>query len=269
MERLLLASVRRRLASSSSLLYLRLQATMEQAGVGKAGMAHTHARHARHCRAWTWAWSMAAWQNEAWQSMGICQDTRAEHGHARAGPLWTAGHKKRHTEHVAPCSRAGKDHLYTRAVIVVQCNLQTQVESWLDDCTGCGWAGVQRTSVSEAVARRASAKVWPSAPMKVPTQINLYGPDKRRHTCDKGSNELTRECSGKASHSKACVHGLDFSVPTLARPSLAAIAGASAVASCPLDQICCCSDQATHRLSSVSDKGGHRREGQGGWERWA
>ena len=63
---------------------------------------------ARHCRAWTWAWSMTAWQNEAWQSMGICQDTRAEHGHARAGPLWTAGHKKRHTEHVVPCSCAGK-----------------------------------------------------------------------------------------------------------------------------------------------------------------
>ena len=43
-----------------------------QDGASVQGMEHGH----------------GAWQHRAWQSMGICQDTRAEHTHAKAGPLF-------------------------------------------------------------------------------------------------------------------------------------------------------------------------------------
>ena len=52
-------------------------------------------------------------------------------------------------------------------MIVADINLQTQVESWLDDCTGwySGWAGLRRTDVSEAMTKTSSAMALaPSTP---------------------------------------------------------------------------------------------------------
>ena len=51
--------------------------------------------------------------------------------------------------------------------IVADINLQTQVESSLDDSTGwsSGWAGLQRTDVSEGMTETSSAMAWaPSTP---------------------------------------------------------------------------------------------------------
>ena len=53
-----------------------------------------------------------------------------------------------------------------------------------------------------------------------------------------------RECSGNASHSRAWVHGLEFSLPTLARHLQLLL---EQVLLRSLDQICCCSDRAAHR----------------------
>ena len=106
---MLLASMRRRLASSSSPLYSRLQAMGEQAGVGEAGMVHTHARQRVSAGHGAWAWSMAAWQHGAWQSMGMPGHQGRAHACQGRTTLWTAGHKRgTQTEHVAPCSRASK-----------------------------------------------------------------------------------------------------------------------------------------------------------------
>ena len=87
---------------------MRLQGTVEQAGVGEAGMAHTHARPRISAQGMDMGMehgSMAAW--------GI-----AEHGHARAPGQSTRvpgqdhfglqGNTKRHAEHVALRSHAGK-----------------------------------------------------------------------------------------------------------------------------------------------------------------
>ena len=54
--------------------------------------------------------------------------------------------------------------------IVADINLQTQIESWLADCMGwsSGWAGVQRTLVSEATtAAIAATALAPSGPMSL------------------------------------------------------------------------------------------------------
>ena len=54
-------------------------------------------------------------------------------------------------------------------------NLQTQVESWLADCTGwsSGWAGLQRTFVSEATTTAiAATALAPSGKMSLPLTMS-------------------------------------------------------------------------------------------------